>query len=172
LFRRELVLFEEPTDHRGARYRRELGHVTWVQTPDRAAPALVMDLRSPPITDTLLLETDNEDNPPLQLAGFELGYPTVQLYFKSDPGKGLFLYYGNSRAAAPQYDLSLVAEQIVAADKVPAYLGSAERLRTGLWGEGRATGKGGILFWSVLALVVVGLLVVITRLMPKPSSPP
>ena len=86
VFHREMVLFEEPTDQRGGRYRRELGRATWVQAPDRGTPGLLMDLRSTPITDRLTLETDNEDNPPLQLAGVELGYPAVQLLFKSDPG--------------------------------------------------------------------------------------
>ncbi len=172
VFHREMVLFEEPTDQRGGRYRRELGRATWVQAPDRGTPGLLMDLRSTPITDRLTLETDNEDNTPLQLAGVELGYPAVQLLFKSDPGTPLFLYYGNPRVGAPQYDLSLVAEQIVAADKVPAFLGSAERLRTGFWGETQLTTNGGIVFWSVLVLVVAGLLVVITRLVPKTLPPP
>jgi hypothetical protein len=173
MFHREMVLFEEPTDQRGGRYRRELGRATWVQAPDRGTPGLLMDLQRAPLTDKLTLETDNEDNPPLQLAGFELGYPTVQLYFKADPGTDLHLYYGNQRVGAPQYDLSLVAGQIIAADKAPAFLGNSERLRTAFWGETQLTGKGGILFWCVLVLVVVGLLVVITRLVPKtlPPSP-
>ena len=172
VFQREMLLFEEPTDQRGWRYRRELGRATWIQAPDRGTPGLFMNLSSTPITDRLTLETDNEDNPPLQLTWVELGYPPVQLLFKSDPGTPLFLYYGNPRVGAPQYDLSLVAEQIVAADKVPAFLGRSERLRTGFWGENQLKGNGGIVFWGVLVLVVAGLLVVITRLVPKPSTPP
>ena len=145
--------------------------MNWVQAPDRAAPVLLMDLRGSPITDTLYLETDNEDNPPLQITGIELEYPTVQLYFKADPGTPLFLYYGNERVGAPQYDLSLVAEQIIAADKVPAFLGTAEELRAGFWDETQLARRGGIVFWSSLVLVVIGLLVVITRLVPKPGTP-
>jgi hypothetical protein len=171
LFRREMVLFEEPIDPRGGQYRRELGRVDWVQAPDRAAQALLLDLRGSPITDTLYLETDNEDNPPLQITGIELEYRTAQLYFKADLGAPLSLYYGNERVGAPQYDLSLVAEQIIASDKVPAFLGTAEQLRGGLWDDTRLARKGGIVFWTSLVLVVIGLLLVITRLVPKPNTP-
>jgi len=170
LFRREVVVYEEPLDARGGRYRRQLGRASWVQVPERAAAPLTLQFEGTPITDTLYLETDNEDNPPLQLSGFELHYPVVRLFFKSNPGTDLFLYYGNDRVSAPQYDLQLVASQIIAADKSSAYLGSAERLRAG--GEPRMTGKGGILFWGALVVVVVGLLFVITRLVPKSSAPP
>ena len=174
LFRRELVLYEEPTDQRGGRYRRQLGRAMWVQTPDRASPVLTMELQGAPITETLYIETDNEDNPPLQLSDFEFGYPVVRLLFKSSPGAELFLYYGNPRIAAPEYDLSLVAEQLIAADKATAYLGEAERLRTASWGPNQSLGKAGILFWGVLVLVVVGLLILIARLVPKSndSQPP
>jgi hypothetical protein len=170
LFRREVVVYEEPFDARGGRYRRHLGRASWVQIPERAAAPLTLLFEGTPVTDTLYLETDNEDNPPLQLSGFELHYPVVRLFFKSNPGVDLFLYYGNARVSAPQYDLHLVASQIIAANKTAAYLGSAERLRAG--GEPRMTGKGGPLFWGALVVVVVGLLFVITRLLPKPSAPP
>jgi hypothetical protein len=171
LFRRELLLYEEPTNQRGDRYRRQLGRATWVQTPDRASPLLTMELQGAPITDTLYLETDNGDNPPLQLSDFEFGYPVVRLLFSSGPGADLFLYYGNPAVAAPEYDLSLVAEQLIAGDKATAYLGEAERLRTASWGQNQILGKAGILFWGVLVLVVVGLLILIARLVPKSSDP-
>jgi len=35
-----------------------------------------------------------------------------------------------------------------------------------------ASGKGGVVFWGMLALVVVALLAVITRLLPKSESQP
>ena len=105
LFRREVVVYEEPLDARGGRYRRQLGRASWVQVPERAAAPLTLQFEGTPITDTLYLETDNEDNPPLQLSGFELHYPVVRLFFKSNPGTDLFLYYGNARVSAPQYDL-------------------------------------------------------------------
>ena len=39
-------------------------------------------------------------------------------------------------------------------------------------GDGQTPGSGGIVFWGILAVVVVGLLVVITRLLPKAQTPP
>jgi hypothetical protein len=38
-------------------------------------------------------------------------------------------------------------------------------------GETLASSKGNALFWGVLVLVVVGLLFVLTRMLPKPSEP-
>ncbi len=172
LFRREMILYELATDSRGRKYRHELGRAIWVQAPDRTGSSFNLDLRETPVTEALFLETDNADNPRLQLSDFELGYPRVRLFFKSMPGKDLYLYYGNAGAALPSYDLSLVAGQMIAAGKVPARLGAAERLRTGIWGENRVPGEGGVLFWGVLVVVVAGLLFLIARLVPKPNVPP
>jgi hypothetical protein len=87
------------------------------------------------------------------------------------------LYYGNPRAAAPRYDLSLVAHQLLAAEKSPATLAAEEPLKRTAWAEGRGAGPGSLVFWGVLTAVVIGLLFVIARLLPKaaagdkPSSP-
>ena len=79
--------------------------------------------------------------------------------------------YGNPRASSSRYDLSLVGGQLLAADKSPATLGAEARLRKSSWVENQTPGKGGVLFWGILALVVVVLLVIVSRLLPK-SSPP
>jgi hypothetical protein len=91
--------------------------------------------------------------------------------FKARPGDAVFLYYGNPQVSSPRYDLGLVASQLLAADKTPAMLAVQEQLRKSSWAESRTPGKGGVLFWGILALVVVVLLVIISRLLPK-SSPP
>jgi hypothetical protein len=62
---------------------------------------------------------------------------------------------------------------VLAADKVRAALGPEEALRRPSWGERLPLrGHAGLVFWLILALVVVVLLVVITRLLPKPALPP
>lgn len=167
LFEREVTLYEEVADDRGEKYRRNLGSATWVQTPNRPAKQFVMTLGSPLQTDTVILETHNGDNPPIELDKFQVAYIATRVLFKAEPANELFLYYGNPRVSSPRYDLSLVAGQLLAADKSPAALAAAEQLRKSAWAEGRTPGKGGVLFWGILALVVAALLVIISRLLPK-----
>jgi hypothetical protein len=172
LFQRNLRLYEEVTDERGEISQRDLGEANWTQTPDRKSGEFVLALDQSPQTGTLYLETQNGDNPPIQLEQFKLYYPVTRILFKAKPDEDLFLYYGNPDASPPNYDLSLVANQLLAADKNIALLAGEEQLRKASWGANEIPSKGGILFWGVLALVVVVLLVVISRLLPKSFQPP
>jgi hypothetical protein len=119
-------------------------------------------------SDTLILETDNGDNPPIALENFTAYYTATRMLFKTSARDGLFLYYGNAGAPSPSYDLNLVAGELVAADKAAATLGPEELLKKSSWLESsRTPATGGILFWGILAVVVVGLLAIISRLLPK-----
>lgn len=171
LFERMVVLYEEVADERGEKSRRHLGSATWVQTPDRKGKELALTIDSQPVTDLLFLTTDNGDNPPIELEQFQVFHPATRILFKAQAEDALFLYYHNPQVTPPRYDLSLVASQLLAADKAPAALASEEQLKKSSWAEGRVPGKGGVVFWGILALVVVGLLVVISRLLPKPQPP-
>jgi len=173
LFRRAMALVEEVPDDRGETRPRRLAGDQWTQTPDRPSREFELALLQPPVTDTLFLETDDGDNPPIQLGPCRLFHPVTRLVFKAMPEPPLYLYYGNRAAGPARYDLGLVAPQLLAADKLEATLGPAEALRADPWRERvRVAGRGGILFWGALGLVVVGLLVVIARLLPKPGPPP
>ena len=116
------------------------------------------------------METHNGDNPPIDLEKFQLLYPATRILFKAGPGEPLFLYYGNPRVDSPRYDLSLVAGQLLAADKATASLAAEQQLRKSSWREHEIPGIGGAVFWGILAVVVVLLLIIISRLLPK--SPP
>jgi hypothetical protein len=115
----------------------------------------------------MFLETENGDNPPVELEKFQAFYPATRVLYKAQTGEDLYLYYGNPDASSPRYDLSLVAGQLLAADKANAFLGGEETLKKGSWSEGRTPGNGGIVFWGILAVVVVVLLAIISRLLPK-----
>jgi hypothetical protein len=171
LFQREVTLSEEIADERGEKYRRSLSQASWVQAPGRASQEFVLTLDRPLQSDTLFLETHNGDNPPIELEKFQIFYSVTRVVFKAKPEDALFLYYGNRQVAPPRYDLALVAAQLLAADKAPASLASEEQLKKASWREGRTAGKGGVVFWGILAAVVVVLLAIISRLLPK-SSPP
>lgn len=171
LFQRNVTLYEELSDERGDKYRNVVGTGAWTQTPDRNSREFALTLNQRSQSDTLLLETENGDNPPIELEKFAVFYPATRALFKAKPGDELFLYYGNPRASSPRYDLNLVAGQLLAADKKTATLAAEEQLKKTLWRENQAPGKGGVMLWVILAVVVVALLVIIARLLPK-SSPP
>lgn len=171
LFQRDMRLWEEISDERGEKYPRELGNAAWRQTPGHAAREFVMEIDRTPKTDTLFLDTDNGDNPPVELRDFRCCYPLIRLVFKTvpDAAKSLRLYYGNRDASSPRYDLSLVADEILRAEKSTATAG-AEETATGAGskrGADEAPYHGGVLFWGVLALVVVALLFVLAKFLPK-----
>jgi hypothetical protein len=170
LFQRDVTLYEELTDERGQKYRRHLGGASWTQTPDRKARELALTFASPLQSDTLILETHNGDNPPLELENFRLFHPVTRVLFTAKADDDLQLYYGNPRVTAPRYELSLVAGQVLVAEKSTATLVAQQQLKKSSWAESRTPGKGGVVFWGILALVVVGLLVVISRLLPKATT--
>ena len=174
LFERELRLWEEVPDERGDKYPRELGRATWRRTPADPARDVIFEITQRPLTDTLLLETDNGDNPPLDLATVRAWHPVTRLAFKAAPGAGepLQLYYGNEKASRPRYDLALVAPQLFAAEKTVAALGAEEGGKKSTWLAAEPlSGSARIAFWAVLALVVAALLIVLARLFPKADSP-
>ena len=167
LFQRSMSLDEELADSRGDKYRRPLAGGAWEQTPERKSGEFSLTLDNPPQGDTLFLETENGDNPPVELEKFTVFYPATRILFKAKPEDELFLYYGNPRASSPRYDLSLVAGQLLAADKKIASLSGEQQLKKSSWRENELPGQGGIVFWGILAVVVVVLLVIISRLLPR-----
>jgi hypothetical protein len=171
LFERSMSFYEELADERGDKYRHELGSASWMQTPEHNSKEFVLNFDSVPQGDTLFLETENGDNPPIELGKFTVFYPATRVLFKAKPDDELFLYYGNPHASSPSYDLNLVAGQLLAADKKTASLSPEEQLKKSSWRENEVPGKGGIVFWGILATVVVVLLTVISRLLPKAQSP-
>ena len=171
LFDRSMSLYEELADERGDKFRHALGGGSWTQTPERKSKEFSLALDSAPQSDTLFLETANGDNPPVELEKFTAFYPATRLLFKAKPDDQLFLYYGNPRASSPRYDLSLIANQLLAADKKTASLSGEQQLKKSSWRENEVPGQGGIVFWGILAVVVVVLLVIISRLLPKSQSP-
>lgn len=168
LFQRDMTLYEEMQDDRGAKFRQTLGQATWVQTPGHTNREFVLPINGPLGADRIFLETRNGDNPPVELRDFRFFYPVSRLLSKATSTEPVYLYYGNGKATAPQYDLSLVGDQLVMADKVTATLAAEEKLSSRTtthrnWGSGNGT----VLLWAVLALVVVVLLWIIARLLPK-----
>ncbi len=169
LFQRTVRLWEELPDGRGGRYVRELGQAQWQRTAVDQNANLSLAINTPPRTATLFIETDNGDNPPLELESFRVVHPVTRLIYKS--AEAPLLYYGNPQAVSPRYDVALVAERLLAADKSVAEPGAEEVLKPAAWTEGAPlTGLRGWIFWGALVLVVAGLLTILARLVPKPGD--
>jgi hypothetical protein len=163
------VLYEEVADDRGGRYRRVLGRASWTQTPARANREFRLSFEGRPQSDTLVLEINNGDNAPIELERFQLFLPVTRVLFKARPEDQLKLYYGHAQAGAPQYDLNLVANELLAAEKFVATLAAEEQLKQTR--EILPAGNGNVVLWVVLGLVVAVLLIIISRLLPKVAAP-
>jgi Protein of unknown function (DUF3999) len=170
LFHRQMRLWEEVADERGDKFASELGRATWDQTPNSPKRDLVIELNARPQTDTLFLETDNGDNPAIELRDFRSYYPVTRVVFKAtpDPAQPVWLYYGNPDATAPRYDLTLVAGELLRAERGTVAAGAEENLspRPSLVGQ-TLTGSTRYIFWGALALVVIVLLAIMSRFLPK-----
>ena len=169
LFRRSVRVFELASDGRGGKYERSLGSTEWQRTAESKETQFTVKFDAHPQTSTLFLETDNGDNPPLELEGFKFVYPATRLVFKAADAP--VLYYGNANVNAPRYDVALVARQLLAAGKSAATPGAEQALKKADWSQGEPlSGVRGWIFWGILAAVVIGLLAVIAKMLPKPSA--
>jgi hypothetical protein len=170
LFRRHVILYELKKDGVGETFTNILGEADWVKTPGISIREFNLPISNRPTSETLFLQIDNEDNAPIELENFQAFYPVSRIWFKTMDASSVALFYGNPNAGIPSYDLSLVANQLLASEKSMAHPGAEEPARTSRALVHALDGKGGIVFWSVLASVVIGLLAVISRLLPKPVS--
>ena len=170
LFHRQMRLWEEVTDERGDKFASELGRTTWDQTPNSPKRDLVIELNARPKSDTLFLETDNGDNPAIELRDFRSYYPVTRVVFKAapDPAQPVWLYYGNLDATAPRYDLTLVAGELLKAERTTVTAATQENLSSKASFVGQTlTGSTRYIFWGALALVVIVLLAIMSRFLPK-----
>jgi hypothetical protein len=93
--------------------------------------------------------------------------------FQAIPNKApVYLIYGQPDVAAPQYDLSLIAEDLLSTPPQEARLGTEEALSVTPWWGGPPASTAGkrYVFWGVMMLVVLGLLVVIAKLLPEEAK--
>jgi len=172
VFERRLRLYEMRTDERGDNYETEIGQLAWTQTPDKNPSDITIDLSRQPATDTIVLETDNGDNPPMELRDFRGFYPVTRVITRlgGTEHSDSYLYYGNEEANSPRYDVRLVADSLLRADKMAIASGPEQALQRSAGAEStNPTGAMRYLFWGVLALVVIGLLVLTSRMLPRTS---
>lgn len=168
LFQRKFRLYEKVTGPEGQEIEIPLASSDWSRTPDPGVPDTKAFTLSDRLRgDTLWIETENGDNPAIDLSSCQAVYPVVRLIFKVAETDGFVLAYGNEAANAPRYDLSLVAVKLLTSSR------NVARLVTGGQHTHRRDSNsinGGYVFWAALAVVVVALLVVVAKLLPKPQA--
>jgi len=171
LFQRHFRIYEKQTTTDGRIVQIPLASEVWSRTPEPGvSDSRTFEFQQKMRSDTLWIETDNGDNPPLALTSIRAIYPVVRLIFKVQETEGFSLVYGNPVAKAPQYDLSLVASKLLTASRSPAVISQAN-------GKPKPASKAfngipaGALFWIALALVTISLLIVTAKLLPKPPEP-
>lgn len=169
LFQRQLRFFEPVTDERGQESLRLLTESSWTHQPTQPAGNLSLVLEHRLTGDTIVIETENGDNPPIALGSVRATVGVTRLLFKpSAETAAPDIIYGNPQAAPARYDLVLIAPQILGAGKHIATLGAEAPTAASL---DLFSGRGSVMFfWGVLALVVVLLLVIVARLLPKPQA--
>ena len=169
LFSRQFRIYEKATGPDGRSRESTLATGEWSRTPE---PGVLetrgFELSDRPRTDTLWIETDNGDNPAITLGAVQSVYPVVRLVFKVAETDGYTLAYGNPAAIAPRYDLSLVAFKLLTSSRNVAQISAGEANPAAR--KSFADLGSGYVFWGALALVVVVLLVVVARLLPKPPA--
>ena len=102
------------------------------------------------------------------MENIRLLYAAPLLVAKLISAAPLFLYYGNPQATAPIYDLRLVRNELLAADRQATTLAAEEVLKPEA-AKPWANTAGSPWLWAALALVVVALLAIVARLLPKPQ---
>ncbi len=169
LFDRSLVLYEQRSGRNGDVRASLLGEGAWRREPTNAEQAGRVTVSERPAAEVLQLETENGDNPPIGLRRVQAIYPVTRLLFQASGGPEnggvIELWYGNSSARPPRYDVGLVAGSLLAAERHQATL-TEGKTRTAIPDQTRWK-IGGWVLWVGLALVVVVLLVIVAKLLPK-----
>jgi hypothetical protein len=171
LFSRDLVLTGRTVDRLGNRIPATFGNSAWTVSPDMPAArrTLDMNLGGTRLPRELTLETDNRDNPPIRIAQVSIAFQAPVIAARTTHGGPVLLYYDNPGSKAPDYDLALVRDELLAADAATARLGPEEVLKPA---KRREPGAGSPWLWAALAIVVALLLTVVAKLLPRATSSP
>ena len=130
---------------------------------DRSAPPLIFDVPERRAGDIVLM-VDEGDNQPLPIDRVRLLLPSYAVRLYQPDNQALRLLYGSREVSPPQYDLALLAPQVMGAPARELHAGPEQ---PGGGAQATATFVPPPVFWGSLAAAVVVLLGVIVRLIRK-----
>jgi hypothetical protein len=168
MFARKFAAICERTDELGNRRTEHAGTAEWTKSGGGPTP-LSLILGGQRMPRTFTLETDHGDNPPIEVEDVRVQFEAPSIAAKLTDGAPLFLYYGNAKASPPQYDLRLVRNAMQAADQQPAVLGDEEVLKPATKPD-RDIDTGAPWLWLALGAVVIALLAIVAKLLPRPAE--
>lgn len=158
VFDRTVTLWRRPDETRG-REREILETEAWRSSDPESSPPPLTFTASLAGVQEVELEIDEGDNAPLPIASAQLQLPSYALRFVS-PGGPLTLLYGNASAAAPRYDLAMLAPRLFGEPaRDVSLVRAAPMIATAEAGTERK------IFWLVIAVAVIALLVTLSRLL-------
>ena len=129
-----------------------------------AAPSLTFDVPERPGGE-LFLVVEEGDNQPLPIEKATVLMPSYAIRLFRRPSLPLRMVYGNDRIGAPQYDLQLLAPQLLGRTAEEVTTGAERALSPA--GDPTMELVSPIVFWSALGVTVVVLLGLVVRLMRR-----
>jgi len=145
-----------------------LASARWVHA-DQDKPAMPLALTVPPIQGTVLfIVVDEGDNTPLPIGTARLLLPSFRVRLYREGGSTLRVAYGRTDLARPQYDLALLAPQVLGAAAADVVL-EPEHALTLAPATSTVSMLSPHLFWAALTIAVVVLLGLIAKLLQKES---
>lgn len=170
LFNRTFLLQSQDEDSYGNPITHFHGTAQWIKSvSDSQNAQLHLDLQGQRLPTSVMLETDNGDNPAIPLQDVSITYSQPSLLAKITNDAPLFLYYGNPQARFPAYDLDLVRSSLQKAEKITSLPGKEEKLKASPASPQRIS-SGSPWLWLALGSVVIVLLVIVAKLLPKPAE--
>ena len=139
----------------------------WVHA-DQDKPAMPLTLSVRPLhTTEVLVIVEEGDNTALPIASARLLLPAYRIRLFRDANAPLRVAYGRTDASKPQYDLSLLAPQLLGTPAIEIALEAEQPVGAV---ETRVALVSPRVFWGTLTIAVIVLLGLIVRLLKKEST--
>ena len=173
VFDRRVIVAEhrEPDDVERERRRdpwlETLATARWAHA-NQDVPAMPLTVSVlPPHGTELLVIVDEGDNTPLPIASARLLLPSYRIRLFRGANARLRVAYGRADASKPQYDLALLAPQVLGTPAADVALDAEQRIGSV---QTTAAFVSPRVFWGALTIAVIVLLGLIGRLLKKESA--
>ena len=154
-------------DRRRDPWLETLATARWAHA-NQDAPAVPLTLSVLPLRGTeLLVIVEEGDNTALPIESARLLLPSYRVRVFREANARLRVAYGRTESSKPQYDLALLAPQVLGAPAADVALDAEQRIGSA---ESTAAFVSPRVFWGALAIAVIVLLGLIARLLKKESA--
>jgi hypothetical protein len=144
-----------------------VGAAEWIHA-DQDKPAVPLTMPVPPLQGTaLFIVVDEGDNTALPIETARLLLPAYRVRLFREPGSILRVAYGRTDLGRPQYDLALLAPQVLGTPAIDAPLDAERPVAAGAT---TATVLSPRIFWGALAIAVIVRLGLIAWLLQKVAA--